>query len=233
MKSHRKCTMITLIFIADPMNSYTMDSPEFKISASDWIAIPLSRLIGTSELIIYGKIDKVLDSTIIFQILQEVKGKQDVKGKKTGSRLEILKAKPDPFAGIKPAGYQQGQFYMLFLEPGKTSPQKVWRIVGISEEAQMPVVNNYIYFYDRFLKGLPLHSYNVYGVESSIQRFEFSKFLDAVEEYIKYYRWVNRGPGNKYLIEKNCTAFQDTAYRKKSFMHNYLAEETQLMMENN
>jgi len=97
--------------------------------------------------------------------------------------------------------------------------------MGQALEAQMPVIDKYIYFNDRYCEGLPLEQQKVNGVELNIQRFEFSLFLNALEEYKKCYQWIRQG--DKYLVKQLCDDNQVTLYSKKSFIHNYLVMETQ------
>jgi hypothetical protein len=192
----------------------------------DWMPMPLSKMIGTSELIVYGKVKNVLDSTILFQVTRRITGdeKEDV--------IEIVKARPDPFAAVKPAPYQAGQCYLLFLESGKAAPKKIWKVTGIAQEGQMPVMDTYIYFNDRYFDGIPIARYKVNGVEQNIQRFGFSLFLNAADDYKKCYRWIRQGQDNKYLPEKICKDNEVTLYGKKSFMHNFLVNETKLFIAN-
>jgi hypothetical protein len=139
-----------------------------------------------------------------------------------------LKARPDPFAAVKPAPYQPGQNYLLFLTNSKnSSPKATWKVMGKAEEAQMPVLDNYIYFNDRYLEGIPLERHEVYGVEQSIQRFEFSAFLNAIEQYNQCYKWVKQGQNDTYLPKKLCDDKQINSYAKKSFISNYLVTQTQ------
>ncbi|MEP6600635.1 MAG: hypothetical protein ABJB49_02345 [Nitrospirota bacterium] len=194
-----------------------------KSPSSDWIGMPLSKMIGTSELIVYGSVKKVLDSTIQFQIMRKIAG-----GEKENI-IEMIKAKPDPFADVKPAPYQAGQCYLLFLFQQKnTGSRKQWKMMGhpLGQEGQMPVIESYIYFKDRYFDGIPLKRYKVNGVEQNIQRFEFSLFLNAIEGYKKSYKWVKRAKDNNYLPEKIRTDEQIDLYAKKSFMHRYLVTET-------
>jgi len=186
--------------------------------ASDWIGTPLSKLTGTSELIVYGSVKEVLDSTILFQVTHQIGGeKADV--------IEIAKAQPDPFGGVKPAPYQTGQTYLLFLSKAKNNSSKlIWEVMGQAQEAQMPVSDNYIYFNDRYIEGLPVEQRKVNGVELNIQRFEFPLFLSALEEYKKCYQWIRRD--DKYLVKQLCDDNQVTLYGKKSFVHNFLVMET-------
>lgn len=211
-----KCLALPLLFaIVWPYNTG---------GASDWIGTPLSKLTGTSELIVYGSVKEVLDSTILFQVTHQIGGeKADV--------IEIAKAKPDPFAGVNPAPYQTGQTYLLFLSKAINNSSKlIWKIMGQAQEAQMPVSDKYIYFNDRYFEGLPLEQQRVNGVELNIQRFEFSLFLSALEEYKKCYQWIGRD--DKYLVKQLCDDNQVTLYGKKSFIHNVLVTETRALIAN-
>jgi len=205
-----KCLALSLLF-AIVLSHYTA-------RASDWIGTPLSKLIGTSELIAFGSVKEVLDSTILFQVTRQIGGEK-------ADLLEIAKAKADPFASVKPAPYQAGQSYLLFLVKSKnTSPKVIWQIMGQAQEAQMPVSNNYIYFNDRYFEGLPMEQQKVNGVELNIQRFEFPLFLNAVEEYKKCYQWTRREDHD--TIKQLCDDNQLTVYGEKSFIHNFLVMET-------
>jgi hypothetical protein len=189
--------------------------------ASDWIGIPLSKLIGTSDLIVYGSVKEVLDSTILFQVLDKIgDGKADV--------IEVLKAKPDPFADVKPAPPHVGQSYLLFLiKAPEASVKPIWKVMGKAYEAQMPVIDNYVYFIDRYFEGIPLQRYNVNGVELNTQRFQFPSFFNALQEYRKCYHWVRQGLDNRYLPKKLCDNNQLKLLSGKSFIHSYLVNETE------
>jgi len=192
--------------------------------ASDWIGIPLAKLIGTSELIVYGSVKQVLDSTVLFQVVQKI-------GDEKADIIEILKAQPDRFASVKPAPYEAGQFYLLFLCKSQGAfPKAIWKVMGKAQEGQMPVIGTYIYFNDRYVEGIPMEQYKVNGVELNIQRFEFSPFLNAVEEYKQCYQWIRQGKDGNYLPKELCNDNQITLYRKKSFIHNYLVTETQVFI---
>ena len=194
--------------------------------ASDWIGTPLSKLIGSSELIVYGSVKEVLDSTILFQVIDKI-------GDEKADVIEIAKAKPDRFASVKPAPYQTGQTYLLFLLKSTNAfPKVIWKVMGKAQEAQMPVIDNYVYFNDRYFEGIPLKQYKVNGVELNIQRFEFPLFLNALEEYKKCYQWIRQGQDDKYLPKQLCNDNQVTLYSKRSFIHNYLVTETQAFIAN-
>jgi hypothetical protein len=189
--------------------------------ASDWIGIPLSKLAGTSELIVYGNVKKVSDSTILLQVVHEI-------GVEKAGVIEIAKATPDPFASVKPAPYQTGQSYLLFLRKSKNASRSgIWEVMGRAQEAQMPVVDNYVYFNDRYFEGIPLKQYEVNGVELNIQRLEFASFFSALEEYKKCYQWISQESDDKYLPKKLCNDSQVDLFRQKGFIHNYLVTETQ------
>lgn len=189
--------------------------------ASDWIGIPLSRLIGTSELIAYGSVKEVLDSTILFQVSHKI-------GDEKAEIIEILKAEPDRFASVKPAPYETGQSYLLFLHKTQNAfPKLTWKIMGTAQEGQMPVIDNYIYLNDRYIEGIPLEHYRVNGVDLNIQRFEFRPFLNAIEEYRQCYQWIRQGTDGNDLPKQLCNDNQITVYRKKGFINNYLVTQTQ------
>jgi hypothetical protein len=194
--------------------------------ASDWIGIPLSKLIGTSELIVYGRVKQVLDSTILFQVSHKI-------GDEKADIIEILKAERDSFASVKPAPYEAGQCYLLFLcKSQNTLPKLAWKVMGKAQEGQMPVIGNYIYFTDRYVEGIPIKQYKVNGVELDIQRLEFSSFLDALEGYKQCYRWTRQGQEEKYLVTPLCGDNQITLYKNKGFLPNYLVTETQAFISN-
>jgi hypothetical protein len=200
--------------------------PYNSVCASDWIGTPLSKLTGTSELIVYGSVKEVLDSTVAFEVAQRI-------GNEEADVIEVLKAKPDPFAGVKPAPYQSGQYYLLFLAKSPSAgPKVIWKVMGKGQEAQMPVIDNYVYFNDRYLEGIPLKQYKVNGVELNIQRFEFASFVNALEDYKKCYQWIRQGQDDKYLVKQLCNDDEVTLYSKKSFIHNYLVTETQAFVTN-
>jgi hypothetical protein len=211
-----KCLRLPLLFaVVWPYNQG---------SASDWIGTPLSKLVGTSELIVHGNVKEVLDSTILLQVVHKI-------GDEKADLIEVFKARPDAFASVKPAPYHVGQSYLLFLvKVPEALPKVIWKVMGKAQEAQMPVSDNYVYFNDRYFEGIPLKEYVVNGVELNIQRFEFPSFFNALEEYRKCYQWINQGKDDKYLPKKLCSNSEVSLYSKKSFMHNYLVTETQAFM---
>ncbi|MEO6548967.1 MAG: hypothetical protein ABIN94_13250 [Ferruginibacter sp.] len=218
--------------INQPINTdqKTMAATDVKNNpSSDQIGTPLSKMIGTSQLIVYGSIKKVLDSTILVQVIKKIAGEE------IEMVIEVIKAKPDPFASIRPAPYKAGQCFLFFLiNPGNTSTKKTWKLAGntIGNEAELPVIDKYIFFIDRYFEGLPQKEYNVNGVQQNIQRFEFPQFLDAIEGYQQCYKWTQQNNTNRMLPEKSCSDEQAVTYAKKSFIHQYLVTETQHFISN-
>ncbi|MCW3090573.1 MAG: hypothetical protein JWP81_1642 [Ferruginibacter sp.] len=204
-------------------DSKTMVPTNLNQGLSDWIGMPLSKMIGTSELIVYGSVKKIMDSSILVQV------KQKIAGVENEPVIEMIKAKADPFASIQPAPYKIGQCYLLFLSQLKTATtKKQWKLMGhaVGQESQMPVIDGYIYFIDRYFEGIPQKEYDVNGVRQNIQRFEFSPFVNAVEGYTRCYQWMKQQKNNRELPQQICTEEQAAVYAKKGFMHQYLVTET-------
>ncbi len=211
-------TCILIFYFAAAMNNPSGGTGQ----SEDWIAIPLSRMTGTADLIVYGTVSSVKDSTCIFTITRILAGKSDNKA------IEVHKIMPDKFASVHPAPYASGQTYLLFLVHEKNSSCSMnWKVMGIGGEGQMPVENGFIYFPQNNIEGLPFKEYPVNGVLQFLQRFEFSVFLNAIEEYQKCYHWIKNKTDNQFYPQKACDAASQAKYSNKSFIHKYLSVQTE------
>lgn len=191
---------------------------------SDWVAIPLSKMVGTAELIVRGSVISVGDSTYVFSVDKQL---SDTAKYET---IEVMKVKPDKFASTKPAPYEKGQRFILFLIQEKKNPR--WKVMGTGGEGQMPVVDNYVYFSGNNIDGLEFNNYNIHGKEQYVQRFDASLFMNAVEEYGKCFHWTKDEIHKNYIPQKICDDSTVSGFKKKSFIHNYLIIQTNLFMEN-
>ncbi len=198
---------------------------DYKFTMSDEFPVPLSRMIGSAELIVWGRVNAVHDSTFVFMINKQLSGNNK------DTLIEVLKVKPDKFANVQPPPYKTGEAFMLFLShPVTAVKSRVWRVMGVSGEGQMPVENGYIYFQGNNINGLEFENFKVRGEDLYVQRFDFGTFLNAVEGYNKCFRWSLTSDKNKWIPEKICSDCQLGKFGKLSFMHNYLVSQTRLMI---
>lgn len=193
---------------------------------SDWVAIPLSRMIGTAELILCGNVTSVRDSSYVFRISRRLSGICE------GDTIEVLKVIPDRFASTKPAPYARGQCFLIFLIRANSNQRDSrWKVMGIGGEGQMPVINNYVYFVGNNITGIEFANYDVNGTEQYVQRFEFVPFVNAVEEYRKCFRWTKTKTDKQYTPRKICDERTVTEFRQRSFIHSFLINQTNLILD--
>jgi hypothetical protein len=188
---------------------------------SDWAAIPLAKMIGTANLIVWGFLENLGDSTFIFKINLVLQGSV------TDETIEVLKFTPDKFETEKPAPYNKNQHYILFLAESKEkSEHLLWKVMGFGGEGQIPVQEGFVYFQGNNIKGLTFNNYLVFGVSQHIQRFDFTQFLDAVKEYGKCFRWNFNNQKKQYSPQQICDGASVTQYSNESFIHKYLTGQT-------
>jgi hypothetical protein len=199
-------------------NKYSdMNKNEF----SDWVAIPLAKMIGTASLIVWGYIENLTDSSYIFKIITVIRGSI------TDETIEVLKYTPDKFESEKPPPYNKNQRYILFLVEQKEKPDHLlWKVMGFGGEGQIPVQDRFVYFQGNNIKGLTFSNYLIFGVSQHIQRFDFTLFLDAVKEYNNCFRWAFNNQKKQYMPQQLCDEVKLKQYANKSFIHKYITNQT-------
>src|SRR5690242_5812941 len=190
---------------------------------SDRVAMPLSKMIGTADLIVWGSVKTVHDSSFVLNIHKNLNG-TNIQGS-----VEVLNVTPDKFSSQKPVPYKKDQSFILFLTKPKDFEKKSrWKTMGFGE-GQMPVENDYVYFMANNIDDLKFDNYVVQGVKQYVQRFESAIFLKAVEEYTKCFRWtkISATRATPQIIG---TEAQVTEFSKKSLIHSYLVKQTNALI---
>jgi hypothetical protein len=191
---------------------------------SDFMAMPLSKMIGTAELVVLGEIESVSESTCSFVIYKTLKG---TSGKKL---IQVIKVRPDPFASIKPPPYKKGQRYLLFMDHFTDIKEtKAWHVMGTGGEGQMPADSSFVYFRGNNIKGLKFENYAVHGKDEYVQRFDLASMLDALQGYDKCFRW--KGQDKSLKPEIQCSDTKIKEYSSKGFLHNYLTVQTKSLIK--
>lgn len=184
---------------------------------NDYDPIPLPRLIGIAEHVLYGSVQSVKKETIIFKVEESLIGNIP-KNKK----IDIAQFIPGKADGPREVPYQQGQHFLLFLKMDTT--QQMLRILGAGGEGEMPVEEGFVYFFGRHVEGLERKNYTVHSKERAIQRFDYKTFAEAVREFRKCYSYQYVPAEEKYKCERLCSPEEIQRMGNKSFIHKYLTD---------
>ncbi len=193
----------------------------------DYAPVPFDMLVGTADLVLVGRLDEVRDGDFRFQIDQSL-----LNGQQSDS-IDVLKRVPLPIFAPRATPYEPHQRFVLFLmrsaESGADSP---WMIVGAAGEGEMPIDDESVYFDTYELGGLEFESHEVHGVVRNTQRFDLDDFKDAVANYRNCFSWrlekriQNNKVRERWVAARICGDDFMRTYRGKSWIHEYLTQET-------
>jgi len=193
----------------------------------DYEPMSLPSLIGLADLVIVGQVTEVSDSTFDFQVDEVLVNEYP--------RESIIVAKFSPPEIFAPRAmpYTAGQRFVLFLEKSEgDSVDLAWKVLGFAGEGEMPVENGFVYFAAVNVRGLERKQYEVHGVTRFLQRFSLDNFCNAVKDYRECFVWKsvetvkNKKTRIRWIPSLNCGESEIQVYEKKSWIHNYLAENT-------
>jgi len=198
---------------------------------ADYSPLPLNHMILTADLVIYGEIEKIENSSFVLKIEGEAYGEYD------GSSIKV-KQFQNWTCAERWTGYEVGQNVFLFLKKEKNNE---WKIMSAGGEGELPIANEHIYLYAYYAyympfvyyerKGLNGHNYyykfqtfEIYGSQFSGVKFNFEMFLDAVRGLRDCFKFIkgNTSPENK--INLICTKEELKKYKKISKLHSWLAK---------
>jgi hypothetical protein len=191
---------------------------EMPANLNDHEPIPLPRLIGMADRILFGMVQSVEKETFTFKVEEALAGES---GKEA---ISIAQFVPNEFDGPRAAPYRQGQQFLVFLKMDAT--QNLLRILGAGGEGEMPVESGFVYFSGRHVEGLERKNYTVHQKERAIQRFDYKIFEEAVKDFRKCYRCEFDPSENRYKCQKTCEAATFQRLGEKSFIHKYLVNNS-------
>lgn len=193
----------------------------------DYDPIPLPRLIGMADFVVIGTVTDIEDSIFQFH------GHEFLLNKYSLDSLIVRKFIPSKFDGPRPLPYATKQSFVLFLtKPIQDNTQHPWSIIGYTGEGEMPIENGFVYFEGSYLQGLERKPYEVQGVSRNLQRFNLDDFINAVKNYRECFSWrlveyiKNNKKRERWQPSKKCPDVTVKSYQAKSWIHEYLVQET-------
>ncbi len=193
----------------------------------DYILIPLPLLIGMADLVVIGKVTEIGDSTFKFHVDEFLLNKY------SSDLLIVRKFIHSKFDEPRPLPYATKQSFALFLtKPEQDNPPHPWNIIGYTGEGEMPIENGFVYFEGSYLQELERKPYEVQGVSRNLQRFRLPDFKDAVQNYGECFSWrlveyiKNNKKRERWQPSKKCPDATVNTYQAKSWIHEYLVQET-------
>ena len=193
----------------------------------DYNLIPLSMLLGIADLAVTGTVIDEDDHTFTIRVskfLVERMGSGDIRVKKYVPPAQI---------GRNALPYTRGQRFALFLEkPNQKEPDKPWTILGYAGEGEMPIQGGNVYLGPYDLKGLDFWPLEIEGAAWESQRFGLDDFEDAVRNYPRCFSWElveivkNQKRRQRWKVSKTCEDETVETYRARSWLHDYLVQES-------
>lgn len=197
----------------------------------DYDPIPFPRLIGMADLGVIGSVTDIGDSIFQFHVDEFLLNKYSL------DSLIVRKFIPSKFDGPRPLPYATKQSFALFLtKPEQDNTPHPWSIIGYTGEGEMPIENGFIYFEGSYLQGLEKKPYEVQGVSRILQRFKLPDFKAAVQNYGECFSWElveyikNNKKRERWQPSKKCPDVTVKTYQAKSWIHEYLVQETLKIM---
>lgn len=191
----------------------------------DYDLILLPQLISFSDLAVTATVQEVKEHTLLADLDSAIVGTPEA------TRLIIQKYIPSKFDGPREVPYAKGQSFLFFLKQMKaqnTEEQK-WRVSGVAGEGELPLQDNSVYFIRYYIEGLDKGDNKVHGMLRRLDRYPLPEFMVAVSEYGKCFTWesvVDADGRRRYYARVVCTTEDLQVYRERSWMANYLAQES-------
>lgn len=185
---------------------------------ADYQPFPLFELIATAELIVVGTVAEVNDATFRLKTTRVIRG--------TAADAIEIKRFIDWNGNDRWADYQRGQELLLFLFKESRSLEAAWLILGAGGQGEMLIEGDAVYCHGLFLAGFPQKKYSVQGGELTGYRFASDVFLAAVEDYSRCFQMKETQPGKPRVLVKNCPGGTLEAYRTRSALHRFLADQS-------
>ena len=233
-KSHFVFIRASLIAISMLFTSFSSMSSEKSVSENaqpkiimDYAPVPFARLIGMADLIVVGDVETIEESTFQFHVDEFLVNHH------ASRSLNVEKYIPPEFIAPRALTYATGQRFILFLiKPDQNKTVQSWKILGIAGEGEMPIEDEYVYFNVYDLEGLEHTSHEVHGVTRNLQRYNLEIYKDAVKNYTTCFSWKlvkfikNKKERSRWVPSKICPNESVLNYQAKSWVHEYLAQET-------
>lgn len=180
----------------------------------------LSRLLGVSDLVIYGKIADVGGNTFRVEILSVLVGVAPLRD----IDVSMPRRWPDEPRWVP---YEVGQPIVLFLGKRVSNHDTGWQIAGPFGRGEFPTDADFVYLPEHYESFGKRHPHRVYGAEVLFQRVNIWQFFSAVREYSECFVWKKRDKPGAPKPAQICNEVRVTAYASRSPVHRYLATETQ------
>jgi hypothetical protein len=202
--------MVEAMLIASLASSATFRQP-----------VRLSEMAGTSDLIVVGTITNVAEDRFTVGVSQKLHGEDA----RSLVDVEIPRRSPDE---ARWTPYANGQTILAFLvdRPGPTRPaQRRLHLAGFGGDGEFPVDNRFVYFVGHYIDGLPVETHYLGGAKFPAQRYDRSLSLDAIASLSACFKWARSNTGATD-VTRSCDDARLNAYRERSPIHRFLADET-------
>ncbi len=182
---------------------------------------PLARIVGTSDAIVIGTIRSVADRSFRLIPTRIV----DSDERPAGRALTVARAKRFRFEP-RWAPYEAGQSVLVFLDRGEAEEPPRWRFAARPEDSEWPVAQDTVYFYNRFIDGLPMTKVEIDGHRFPAQRLPADDVISAFRQYRACYRWREDSPRAAPPAERICPQEQVEEFARRTPLHRQLIRET-------
>jgi len=194
---------------------------------TDYALIPFTRLIGMADLIVTGSIEAVGNSAFNFHVEESLLHYHASKSIRINKYIpaEIFAPRTTPYAKMQ-------RFVLFLMKPEQENAEQPWNILGYAGEGEMPVADEFVYFNAYDLKGLKHEPREVHGITRNLQRYKLEDFKDAVKNYRTCFSWKrvefikNNKKRSRWVPAKTCPDESVNNYQAKSWLHEYLVQET-------
>ena len=192
---------------------------------TDYASIPLERLVGMADLIVTGSVGDVEENVFEFNVAVFMTRPLN------SNKITVAKYVPPEIFAPGIVVYEKGQRFALFLASAG-SDRGPWIIIGYAGEGELPIEDGFVYFEPYDLEGLEYGTSEVHGITTRIQSFGLADFEDAVRGYRQCFSWKLKGiiknmkKRERWVPSKVCSDETIAVYRAKSWLHDYLTENT-------
>jgi hypothetical protein len=205
----------------------SIDHSNSNAMPTDYLPVPLSRLIASASLGVLGTITGVEEAYFYFQIDEFIVNEQPERN------ITVTKYIPLDMFLPRSLPYAANQRFILFLKEKEVEgTDPLWEIIGAAGEGELPVDDQYVYLEGHDLQGLASDVYPSRGGVRAMQRFDLEEFLDAATTYKSCFSWElikyfkNNKERQRWQAFVHCDDEQRKSWADRSWMHNYLLQET-------
>ncbi len=182
---------------------------------------PLAEIVGAADAIVIGRIMSINDETFKLRFTEVISLR-----KPFNQRSLTVRRSPRLSTEPRWAPYKKGQNILIFLKGDDETGQGVWSFAGTPNDSEWPVNEKVIYFYDRFIDGLPINSIKLGSYRFFAQMLPRTTVISALKGYRSCFYWEAARSNELMLPRRICGDEELEAFRSESVIHQHLTEET-------